>query len=127
MNAQSAQAYVQKWFSVFERVQKDPTTLETLKGVSMTLVLSFTDLKDAVFSVVIDNGKVSHQAGEIPGYESKISIASSDFEGLVTETLSPMMAIQQGLIEIDGELGPLLNLSYLMAPMKEHWLALSQE
>ena len=127
MCAQSAQSYIQLWLSVFDKVSKDPATLEAIKGISFTLVQSFTDLNGAAFSVSIDDGKISFQEGEIPDYETKVSIASSDFEGLVTERLSPMMAIQQGLIEIDGELGPLLNLAYLMPPMKEHWLELTQE
>ncbi len=127
MNTQSAQAYIQKWLSVFDKVNEDPETQEAIKGVSLTLVQSFPDLDGASFSVSIKNGKVSYQEGEIPDYESKVSIASSDFEGLVTETLSPMMAMQQGLIEIDGDIGALLNLAYLMAPMKKHWLALTQE
>lgn len=127
MCAESGESYVRKWLSVFDKVKDDPETVEAIKDVSLTLVQSFPDLDGASFSVIIKDGKLSYQEGEIPNYETKVSVASSDFEGLVTEELSAMMAIQQGLIEIDGDLGGLLNLAYLMGPMKEHWLAISQE
>lgn len=127
MGKESAQRYVGLWLSVLAKVSKDPATLEAIKGVSFTLVQSFTDLNGAAFSVSIDDGKISFQEGEIPNYQTKVSLASKDFEDMVTEKLPAMTALQQGLIEIDGELGALLNLAYLMPPMKQYWLELTQK
>ena len=109
------------WLSVLKEVAKDPDVAEQLKDVSFSLVIVFTDQDNESLSLVIDKGKQTSQEGEIPNYVAKVSFASEVFEGLVTEKLSPMKAIQKRMLEIDGDLAALLNLVYLLPAMKENY------
>ena len=109
------------WLSVLKEVAKDPDVAEQLKDVSFSLVIVFTDEDNESLSLVIDRGKQTSQEGEIPNYVAKVSFASEVFEGLVTEKLSPMKAIQKRMLEIDGDLAALLNLVYLLPAMKENY------
>ena len=109
------------WLSVLKEVAKDPDVAEQLKDVSFSLVIVFTDQDNESLSLVIDKGKQTSQEGEIPNYTAKVSFGSEVFEGLVTEKLSPMKAIQKRMLEIDGDLAALLNLVYLLPAMKENY------
>jgi len=98
------------WLSVLHEVEKEPSVAEQLKDVSFSLVITFTDEDNESLSLIIDKGKSTSHEGEIPDYQAKVSFRSEVFEGLVTEKISPMRAIQKRMLEIDGDLSALLNL-----------------
>jgi len=115
------------WLSVLKEVAKDPDVAEQLKDVSFSLVIVFTDQDNESLSLVIDKGKQTSQEGEIPNCVAKVSFGSEVFEGLVTEKLSPMKAIQKRMLEIDGDLAALLNLVYLLPAMKKNYEKITAE
>jgi len=112
---------VQLWLSVLHEVAKDPKVSEELGDVSFSLVISFTDQDNESLNLTIDKGRLSSAEGEIPDYKTKVSFHSEVFEKLVTEKISPMKAIQKRMLVIDGELGELLNLVYLLPYMKANY------
>lgn len=113
------QNFIELWLSVLDRVSKDPRVLEEIKDLSMAIVLYFMDL-DAALSITIEGGKLSYQEGEISNYESKVSFDSKTFEGVVTGEVMPMKAMQKRQILIDGPIGPMMNLLYLLPAMKDN-------
>ena len=115
----STQNVVELWLSVLDRVSKDPRVLEEIKDLSLAIVLYFTDI-DAALSISIARGKLSFQEGELPGYESKVLFDSKVFEGVVTGDVLPMKAMQRRKIQIDGHIGPMMNLLYLLPALKNN-------
>jgi len=115
----STQNVVGLWLSVLDRVSKDPRVLEEIKDLSLAIVLYFTDI-NAALSISIAGGKLSFQEGELPGYESKVLFDSKVFEGVVTGDVQPMKAMQKRKIQIDGPIGPMMNLLYLLPALKDN-------
>jgi len=115
----SAQSFIELWLTVLERISKDPRVLEEIKDLSMAIVLYFMDL-DAAFSISISEGELKFQEGESSEYESKVTFDSKTFEGVVTGEVNPMKAMQKRKIMIDGPIGPMMNLLYLLPAMKEN-------
>jgi len=115
----SSQTVVGLWLSVLDKVSKDPRVLEEIKDLSMAIVLYFTDI-NAALSITIAGGKLSFQEGESSGYESKVSFDSKVFEGVVTGDVQPMKAMQKRKILIDGPIGPMMNLLYLLPALKDN-------
>lgn len=115
----STQNVVEFWLSVLDRISKDPRVLEEIKDLSLAIVLYFMDL-DASLSISLADGKLSFQEGELPGYESKVLFDSKTFEGVVTGEVNPMKAMQKRKIQIDGPIGPMMNLLYLLPAMKDN-------
>ena len=109
------------WLSVLKEVAKEPEVAEQLKDVSFSLVIVFTDQDNESLSLVIDKGTQTSREGEIPDYMAKVAFKAEVFEGLVTEKLSPMKAIQKKMLTIDGDLAALLNLVYLLPAMKKNY------
>lgn len=109
------------WLSVLKEVAKEPDVAEQLKDVSFSLVITFTDQNNESLSLTIDKGKQTSREGEMPNPMAKVSFASKVFEGLVTEKISPMKAIQKRMLTIDGDLAALLNLVYLLPAMKKNY------
>lgn len=115
----STQNVVEFWLSVLDRISKDPRVLEEIEDLSLAIVLYFMDL-DASLSISLADGKLSFQEGELPGYESKVLFDSKTFEGVVTGEVNPMKAMQKRKIQIDGPIGPMMNLLYLLPAMKDN-------
>ena len=115
----SKQNFIELWLTVLDRISKDPRVLEEIKDLSMAIMLYFADL-DAAFSISIAEGKLSFQEGESSDYESKVTFDSKTFEGVVTGEVNPMKAMQKRKIMIDGPIGPMMNLLYLLPAMKEN-------
>lgn len=115
----STQTVVGLWLSVLDRVSKDPKVLEEIKDISLALVLNFTDV-NAMLSISIAGGRLSFQEGESPDYEAKVSFDSKIFEGIVTGDVLPMKAMQKRKIQIDGPIGPMMNLLYLLPALKDN-------
>ena len=113
------------WLSVLHEVEKEPDVAEQLKDVSFSLVITFTDQDNESLSLTIDKGRQVSKEGEIPNPMAKVSFSSKVFEGLVTETVSPMKAIQKRMLTIDGDLSALLNLVYLLPSMKRNFLKIT--
>ncbi len=109
------------WLSVLDKVAQEKEAQEALKDVSFSLVITFTDEDNESLSLIIDKGKSTSYEGEIPNYQTKVSFRSEVFEGLVTEKISPMKAIQKRMLVIDGDLSALLNLVYLLPYMKANY------
>jgi putative sterol carrier protein len=112
---------VQLWLSVLKEVAKEPDVAEQLKDVSFSLVITFTDQNNESLSLIIDKGKQTSKEGAIPNPMAQVSFGSKVFEGLVTEKVSPMKAIQKRMLTIDGDLSALLNLVYLLPAMKKNY------
>jgi putative sterol carrier protein len=115
----SAQNFIEIWLTVLDRISKDPRVLDEIKDLSMAIVLYFQDL-DAAFSISIAGGELRFQEGESSNYESKVTFDSKTFEGVVTGEVNPMKAMQKRKIMIDGPIGPMMNLLYLLPPMKDN-------
>lgn len=115
----STQNFIKLWLGVLDRISKDTRVLEEIKDLSLAIVLYFMDI-DASLSISIAGGKLSFQEGELPGYESKVLFESKTFEGVVTGDVNPMKAMQKRKIQIDGPIGPMMNLLYLLPAMKDN-------
>ena len=115
----STQNVVGLWLSVLDKVSQDPKVLDEIKDLSLAIVLYFTDI-NAALSISIAGGKLSCQEGELPGYESKVLFDSKVFEGVVTGDVQPMKAMQKRKIQIDGPIGPMMNLLYLLPALKDN-------
>ena len=108
------------WLAVLDRVANDKGAQEALKDIVFKMVIVFTDEDNECLSLIIDRGKSTSFEGEMDDWVTKVSFEAQVFEGLVTEKLSPMRAIQKRMLTIEGDLAPLLNLVYLLPYMKKN-------
>ena len=100
MCAQSGESYVKKWLSVFDKVKDDPETLEAIKDVSLTLVQSFPDLDGASFTVIIKDGKLSYQEGEIPDLQATLEDMGQQIAVLTEVSKELKVSIQEVLEQL---------------------------
>ena len=111
---------VPMWLAVLERVANEKEAQEALKDITFKMVIVFTDEDNECLSLHIDRGKSTSFEGEIEGWTTKVLFKTEVFEGLVTEKMSPMRAIQKRMVNIEGDLSALLNLVYLLPFMKKN-------
>lgn len=91
----------------------ESTDVEKLKGTYATILFDLQGEDGGLYTVEIDDGKVSIEEGEVGSPDVTLQAETKDLVALIQGDLNPMGAFMQGRLKVKGDIGLAMKMQKL--------------